>query len=838
MTKANFSSENTNKKNNGPQPISSLVKLPSLYKKNPAPIFIANQKGEVISVNRRFTELFGFNTAELREALRDNDFFRIRGENRPYFQKALQGITVTYETVIIHKKGLHIPTNLTLIPEKRDDQEIYVFGLCADLSAEKKYEKRIETLLEYLEQAEENTNIGTWDYDIKENRTFFSHQVYRIFGIEDEDNFVITFDSLAVFFPPADLAKWKIKIFTAIENKEGFELPHQIIRSDGEIRDILQHANILFDDDGNITHLIGTIQDVTEIKEIEKELDERTNQFYTIADRLRAAIWSKNILEDEYTYCSKGVEEIYGVTADQFKKEPLLWLKFVHPDDREKVEADQEILWQGQELIHQYRIIDGNGNIKWLSDNTVPILNEEGKLVRLDGITTDITEEKRLAEEQHFTANHDYLTKLPNRRYFEKMLSELLEKCKKEGGSFAVFYFDLDRFKYINDTLGHEMGDKFLQAISDRLGKVIGQQAFLARMGGDEFTICVKETIDRDEILSKAAHLLSAIEKPFYLEGYELYTSASMGISFFPEDGNDVDALIRNADRALYKAKESGKSDWQLYSSSMNIETYKNSYLEKDLRKAIRNNEFFLEYQPIVNTKTGKIYGAEALIRWKHPKKGVISPGEFIPLAEQTGGIFKLGDWVLKEVCALQSRLLEKGIATVPLCVNISPKRILKADFLNNVMENIKSSGIEPGLIELELTESVVIENTEKTKEIIAKLKEFGVMIALDDFGTGYSSLTYLKDMDIDALKIDRSFINGIGVNKANEVIIKAIIFLAEEMGIRVIAEGVEEKEQLDFLIEQNCPRIQGYIFSRPVSEEKLEEMLMKGVLRAQLERY
>lgn len=835
MDELDFSSGKTKKKNDASQRLSPLNHYSSLYIDNPSAIFIVNEKAEIISVNKRFTELLGFTLEEIEESMRGKEFLRRSREIRPYFQKALQGTPISLETVFIHKKGWHILARLTLIPEKRENRVVYIFGLCTDLRGEKKCEKKIVELLNYLNRAEKNTNIGTWDYDLKENKTFFSNQTYRIFGIEAEKNFVITLDSLAPFFPSTDFEKWKIEIFTAIENKEGFELAHQIVRSDGEIRDIMQRANVLFDERGNITHLVGTIQDVTEVKKIEKELDERTSQFYTIADRLRAAIWSIDMIKAEYSFCSRGVEEIYGIKAADFKKDLRLWLEFVHPHDREMVEAKQERLHKGQELVHQYRIIDRNGNIKWLSDNTVPVLDKEGNLVRLDGIITDITEEKNHAEEQIFMANHDYLTKLPNRRCFEKMLNELLEKSKQEGRSFAVFYLDLDKFKYINDTLGHELGDKFLQAISERLHTLIGDQGFLARMGGDEFTVCLKETKSRKEILERAGQLLREIEKPFYFEGYDLYTSASIGISFFPNDGEDAETLIRNADRALYKAKESGKNDWELYSSSMNIETYKNSHLEKDLRKAINNNQFFLEYQPKVHLRTEKIIGAEALLRWKHPERGIVSPGEFIPIAEEAGLISKLGDWVLKEVCNLQRRLLQKGIATVPLCVNISPKRLLKADFIRNVKECIQEAGIAPTLIELELTESVIIENTEKTKDILSELKSFGVTFALDDFGTGYSSLTYLKDLDLDTLKIDRSFTKGIGMNKANEAIIKALILLAKELGMIVIAEGVEKKEQLDFLLQHDCPIIQGYIFSRPVSEEILENMLMKGVLKPQI---
>ncbi len=443
-----------------------------------------------------------------------------------------------------------------------------------------------------------------------------------------------------------------------------------------------------------------------------------------------------------------------------------------------------------------------------------------------------MTEEKKHQETLDFIANHDYLTKLPNRTCFDRKLNDHISGAVAEGGQFAVFYLDLDRLNSINETLGYHIGDQLLAAFSNRLLQNLPEDTFLARIGGDEFALCIEAIEEVEDALPIARRIIKEMQRPFYIDDYELFITASIGISYYPFDGDDPLTLLKNANQALKRVKEKGNNDWQIYSSSMNIESFKMYQLERDLRKALINEEFYLVYQPKVNTETGRIEGAEALIRWKHPEWGVVSPGEFIPLAEESGAVLAMGDWVLQEVCATLSGWIRERLPVVPISVNISPKRLLRSDFVQQVKEIITAAGISPSLIEFELTEYVVIQNTEMTKKVISHLKSFGIRFALDDFGTGYSSLSYLMDLDIDTLKIDKSFIDGIGLNKANEGIIKGTLFLANELGIRTVAEGVEEHNQVSFLLQQGCPQIQGYYFSKPVETVEFKKQLRHGVIK------
>jgi diguanylate cyclase (GGDEF)-like protein/PAS domain S-box-containing protein len=797
---------------------------------NPDAVFTMNAMGEIVSVNKTLMKILGYENKDFTEFNRNiviGDVEKV--EER--FLEALSGVYSSFDTVISHKNGYPIPMNITLIPTVRGKTTV-IFGLCKDLTSSRENENKINQIANYLKQAEETAHIGTWDHDFIAKKTFFSSQIYKIFGM-DESDFEISTENLNKFFPPLDQKRWEQTLFRAISAKEGYTLEHQIIKSNGEECTVLQHGEFLFDDQGNITHLIGTLQDITERKIIEEKLLESEQQLQSIADHLYAGIWSLDVIHNQVTFCSQGVTNIYGVSTSEFIKERDLWERFIHPEDKAIVRERQEKLWRGEELIHQYRIIDANGQMKWVQDQTLPYLDKKGNVIRLDGIITDITEEKNYSAALAFLADHDPLTQLPNRRLFERKIHEEIHRIEKSRNRIAVFYLNFDRFKNINDTIGHELGDKMLIKVSERLRGLLPQPAFLARVAGDEFAIGLMNMDKTEEAITIADKMIREMELPFYVDDYELYTSASIGISFYPIDGKDSQSLVRNASKAMRKAKEFGGNDWRVYSSSdMNISSFKLHQLERDMRKAIKDHELFLEYQPKVNCKTGKIEGAEALIRWKHPEWGIVSPNEFLPLAEENGLIFKMGDWVLKEVCTMLEKWQREGIKVVPISVNVSPLRILKADYVNRVKETIKSTGIDPSLIELEITESAIIKNTENAKRIITELKDFNVRFALDDFGTGYSSLSYLKDLQIDTLKIDKSFIDGIEMNKANESIIKGVIFLANELGVQVVAEGVEGHNQLNFLLQQDCPVIQGYIYSRPVQDIVFKKMLQTGILK------
>lgn len=554
--------------------------------------------------------------------------------------------------------------------------------------------------------------------------------------------------------------------------------------------------------------------------------------FIDIVDHLHAGIMLFDNSKSRMIYCSPGIERIFGITVSAFKDNPDVLMKQVHPDDGPRAEECREKFLTGEKLNLQLRIIDIDGITKPVSVITFPQFKPEGTLSHIYCIIQDITKEKEHTEKLAKFALHDFLTGLPNRHFLKYYLDKYIKNAKLKGKQFSVLYLDLDQFDTINDTFGHDVGDKLLVAISHRLRELVNSsKAFIGRIAGDEFAILVEEIKDVGEAFPIAKKIIKEVEVPFDIDGYELSITVSIGISFFPSDGDNYQSLIKNATRVLKKAKNIVRNDWQIYSPSMDVESYKLLQLERDLHKAIDNHEFFLEYQPKVDARTGRIKGAEALIRWNHPNWGTVFPCEFISIAEENGFIFELGDWVLKEVCTTLRKWKQQGKPIVPISVNVSPTRLLKPDFTKRVKELILSTDINSNLIELELTEYAIIKNIEKTKRMIADLKEFGVKISLGDFGTGYSSLSYLMDLDIDTLKIDKSFIDGIGSSKSNEAIIKSTLFLSKELGLEVVAEGVEKMEQFHFLLKQGCDQIQGYLFSNPVIEYEFIKLLQKGVI-------
>lgn len=445
----------------------------------------------------------------------------------------------------------------------------------------------------------------------------------------------------------------------------------------------------------------------------------------------------------------------------------------------------------------------------------------------------DITKKKHYQEKIKYMAYHDTLTNLPNRRLYNDQLTLKLNNARQSNQPLGMMYLDMDRFKYINDSLGHIIGDRMLQEIAKRLSECVRDEDFLARVGGDEFNILLPDT-DRESTLEIAETILEVFKKPFYMDNYELFITTCIGISIFPFDGEDAQVLMRNADAALYRAKEQGKNRYKVFHSGMNIQSYKTFIMQNDLRKAIERDEFALVYQPRINIESGQVKGAEALLRWKHPSWGTISPTEFIPLAEESGQIIEIGDWVLRAACKQNKTWQEAGYTPIPISVNFSAQQFLQKDLVDNIQQILSETKVCPNLLEIEITESVILGNETIILNTLNQLRNMGIYISIDDFGTGYSSLSYLKRFPVNTLKIDRSFIRDISndITKSHSLI-STIISLAHGLNMSVVAEGVETEEQLNILRKYNCEEVQGYLYSPPVSPDEFEAFLINGQPKA-----
>lgn len=425
-------------------------------------------------------------------------------------------------------------------------------------------------------------------------------------------------------------------------------------------------------------------------------------------------------------------------------------------------------------------------------------------------------------------AYYDTVTGLPNRLYFLEAFEEILEESEGKNPNLAVLYIDLDRFKDINDSLGHDTGDKVLNIVGVRLKNILRPGDFLARFGGDEFLVLMKYKENKNEIIDFANKIIKEIQEPFSIYDVNHFLTCSIGISVYPEGGKDVNSLIKNADMAMYKAKEIGKNTYFIYYRQLSEIEIKKVKLLNQLREAKENNEFVLFYQPKVEVTTEKILGMEALIRWDNPTEGLLGPVRFIPLAEETDIILPIGEWVLREACRQNKYWIDSGYGPIRVSVNISARQFLQKDFVKKVDTILKEEKLDSKYLELEITESIAVMNIDYTLNILKDLKDLGVYISIDDFGTGYSSLNYLKEMCVDELKIDRTFVKDINVSNKSMSIIKATIHLAHEMGLKVTAEGAETKEHVQFLKDQNCNQIQGYYYSKPVPPTEVERLLIK----------
>jgi diguanylate cyclase (GGDEF)-like protein len=438
---------------------------------------------------------------------------------------------------------------------------------------------------------------------------------------------------------------------------------------------------------------------------------------------------------------------------------------------------------------------------------------------------------RRQAEERvHHLAHYDELTGLPNRSMFNQRLSHALIQARRNDKPLAILFIDLDRFKNINDTLGHEAGDLVLKEVAQRLLGCLREGDTVGRLGGDEFVVLIEELPEPMHVAAVAQKILAAVVKPFVVGAQEFNITASIGISTYPDDGEDMQGLLKNADISMYRAKEQGKNNYQFYSALMNIHTVERMALESGLRRALERNEFLLHYQPKVDIGSGRITGMEALLRWQRPGQELIPPAKFIALAEETGLIVPIGEWVLRTACARNQSWQEQGLPPLRMAVNLSARQFAHANLLQDVARVLHDTGLDPAALELEITESMVMHDPERAVTLLTMLKAMGIHLSIDDFGTGYSSLSYLKRFPIDSVKIDRSFIHDVPGDADDAAITRAIIAMAHSLRLKVIAEGVETEEQLSFLREHGCDEMQGYYFSEPLAEDQFLRLLQSSV--------
>jgi diguanylate cyclase (GGDEF)-like protein/PAS domain S-box-containing protein len=455
------------------------------------------------------------------------------------------------------------------------------------------------------------------------------------------------------------------------------------------------------------------------------------------------------------------------------------------------------------------------------------VTTPDGDVFAIITTSEDITERKKNEETIRRLAFYDALTGLPNRALFKDRLGQVLAKVRRHKETLPVMFVDLDRFKNVNDTLGHSTGDLLLKAVAKRLKEIVRESDTVGRLSGDEFVIILPDMALPGDVTIVAAKILEKISETFFLNNMEVYITASIGISIFPKDGSDGEDLLRNADAAMYFAKEQGRNNFQFYSSAISRSSVEEIRIQSNLRKALKDREFVVHYQPQLDLRSGRIVGAEALVRWQHPDYGLLSPGEFITLAEQAGVIADVGDYLLFTACAQNKAWQEAGFPPIRIAVNVSTYQFIRKGFVKMLKETLEELKLEPPYLDLEFTESIVIKNTDFIRSTFSELRSLGVSCSIDDFGTGYSALNYLKFLPINRLKLDRSFVASLAKDANDKAISRAIITMAHELNLKVTAEGVESVQQLEFLCEHGCDEVQGFLFSRPKPATDFVRLLM-----------
>ncbi len=535
---------------------------------------------------------------------------------------------------------------------------------------------------------------------------------------------------------------------------------------------------------------------------------------------------------------------IYGMHKDSLATSMFAILPQVHAEDQERVKAVLEAAASvGQAYQHEFRILSPQTGMRVVHEQARIFRNDDGKVNYIEGITQDITELVDAQQRIRNLAYYDNLTGLANRQLFRELLLHELQRAQRQDKQCGLLFIDLDRFKRINDTLGHDVGDMVLQIVGNRINTCIrssdiaalhqstsGKNEQVARLGGDEFTVVLTDIGQPEEAALAARRILEAISLPIQIGTQEVIVSASIGIALGPRDGYDVESLLKNADLAMYSVKDKGRNNYHFFDHTMN-ETVLNKFaLENDLRKAIEQNQLELYFQPKINPMTGVIVGAEVLLRWKHPHRGMISPVVFIPVAEESGFIVELGVWVLNRACEINRDWQNRGMPSVPLAINLSAANFRHPDLLPGIRKTLADLQLHPDFLVIELTEGVLMNDVEESIATLQALKDMGIYLSVDDFGTGYSSLNYLKRFPLDELKIDRSFVKDIITDTHDAAITAAIIGLAQNLKLSVVAEGVETTEQADFLLRRGCNTMQGYLFAKPMPQKEFEELLLAGM--------
>ncbi len=787
--------------------------------------------GRFIEVNPSFEQQFGWSSAEAvgRTSLELGVW--ADPNDRQRMLEALQSGRLNNLEVRLFSRDGRVTTNLLFGGEIELNGTSYLVLTVRNITEQRAQEQALSESKQRLRLALESADLGTWDWHIPSNRLFASARASQLQGLESlpfEGAFLDFFRQV----PMDDRRGLRQSYQQLVEQRRShYQVTYRVLREDGGLRFLESTAKLQLDDAGQPLRMVGTLVDISERVLREQRLQASEEKFAKAFHSSPDAITITERDSGRYIEINEGFTRITGYQSAEVIGRTVHELNiWAYPEER--IRMIEHLTQQGQVLHMEMHGQHRDGEVRLVEVSVQPI--------ELNGVpcllltARDISELKQAQAQVQHLAYHDALTNLPNRALLMDRLTQQIALLKRHDLRGALLFLDLDHFKHINDSLGHPVGDSVLRLVTARLEASVRLEDTVARLGGDEFVVLLsglegkRSEVTRQvrQVAEKLRHLLA---EPMLLDGHRLQVTPSIGVALIPDHGNTPADLLKRADIALYRAKDSGRNAIQLFRSTMQDAASARLRLENDLRLALARGEFELHFQPQVDARDGKVVGAEALLRWQHPQLGPQSPAQFIQVLEESGLIVEVGGWVLVEACHFCSRLLADNLIDgerFSLCVNISPRQFRQHDFVERVAGSLRDSQLPNAMLKLEITEGIVIQNIDDTVGKMLRLKKHGVSFAMDDFGTGYSSLTYLKRLPVDMLKIDQSFVRDATSDPNDAEIIRAIVAMARSLGLALIAEGVEQQDQLDFLQTQGCHLYQGYLFSKPLPQDIFRELL------------
>jgi len=782
-----------------------------LFERNLAGVYRTSIDGRILDCNDAMATILGFSSREelmertatelYQDPLHRDDYIAILRRDR---------MMTSHEISLLRKDGR--PCWLIESVHLLDGDPEVLEGTVIDITDRKLAENALRESEERYRLLVERMREGLVQADNAGVLQFVNDRFCEMVGYAREELVGLLGETLLPY--PEDVALMREKIELRMRHvADQYEI--RVRRKDGTVIWLEIGGAPVVDAVGNVIGSIGVHNDVTERRMAEEALRESEARYRLMAENSTDMI-SRTSNKGIILYASDASRRLLGFEPSELVGHSFY--DFIFDADREEVRYLSSLIHESGPTTFAYRVEKKDGSLVWFETTSRSVRDVlTGKIREIVGVSRDVTERKHVEEQIEYQAYHDALTGLPNRRLFRDRLTVALAHARRMKHPLAVMFLDLDRFKVVNDTLGHSMGDELLRAIGARLQASMREEDSVARMGGDEFTILLADLKSTDAAAKIAQKVLDTVAHPLQIEGTELFITTSIGIALFPNDGDTAEALLANADHAMYRAKDAGRSSYQMFTPAMNSRALERLALENDLRHALERGELELHYQPQISIATGRVMGVEALLRWHRPGHGIVGPKEFIPIAEETRLIVPIGEWVLREACRQAMVWQSDRESGFRMAVNLSPRQFQHSDLPHVIASALESSGLAPHDLELEITESLAMQNTTRTIATLQKLREMGVQIAIDDFGTGHSSLNYLRSFPIDSVKIDQEFVQEIEESAADRAIVSAVIGMARGLRLRVTAEGVETERQLQFLREQGCEEVQGFLFGEPV---------------------